>query len=130
MVLQSRSISAVLPEPTGPPMPTRSGPWGLDMSGDLSLVVILAKAGTQYPAALRFHRWRLGILGHPVKPVDDRRECGTAVHHDLNSLVYCVSCRMLARSARKVALPRSSSDVPSARFPTATTSGSSAASAR
>ena len=26
--LHSRSISAVLPEPTGPPTPTRSGPWG------------------------------------------------------------------------------------------------------
>jgi len=24
--LQSLSVSAVLPEPTGPPMPTRSGP--------------------------------------------------------------------------------------------------------
>src|SRR5215208_4907496 len=27
--LQSASSSAVLPEPTGPPTPTRSGPWGL-----------------------------------------------------------------------------------------------------
>src|SRR5207344_272192 len=36
--------------------------------------------------------------------------------HDRNSRVYCVSCRMLARSARKVALPRSSSNASSARF--------------
>src|ERR1700722_18716063 len=27
-VLHSASISAVLPVPTGPPTPTRSGPWG------------------------------------------------------------------------------------------------------
>src|SRR4051812_38126829 len=27
MALHSRSISAVLPDPTGPPMPIRSGPW-------------------------------------------------------------------------------------------------------
>src|SRR6202000_1360794 len=29
MDLQSRSISAVLPDPTGPPTPIRSGPWEL-----------------------------------------------------------------------------------------------------
>ena len=51
-------------------------------------------------------------------------------HHDLNSLVYCVSCRMLARSARKVVLPRSSSDAASARMAVAPTTGSSAASTR
>src|SRR6266851_2035491 len=31
MALQSRSISAVFPDPTGPPMPMRSGPFVLDM---------------------------------------------------------------------------------------------------
>src|SRR5205823_4605210 len=36
-------------------------------------------------------------------------------HHDRNSLVYWVSWRRLARSARKVALPRSSSEACSAR---------------
>ena len=35
--------------------------------------------------------------------------------------MYCVSCRMLARSARKVALPRSSSDACSARLAVETT---------
>ena len=50
--------------------------------------------------------------------------------HDLNNLVYCVSCRMLARSARKVALPRWSSDASSARFAVATTAGSNQASTR
>ena len=29
-------MSAVLPEPTGPPMPTRKGPWGAVMSGTAS----------------------------------------------------------------------------------------------
>ena len=38
-VLQSASISAVLPEPTGPPMPTRRGPCDL---GPLVLWVTLA----------------------------------------------------------------------------------------
>src|SRR4030088_2750087 len=37
MALQSRSISAVFPDPTGPPMPMRSGPCELDMSGALSV---------------------------------------------------------------------------------------------
>jgi hypothetical protein len=26
--LHNKSINAVLPEPTGPPTPTRKGPWG------------------------------------------------------------------------------------------------------
>jgi len=50
--------------------------------------------------------------------------------HDRNNLVYCVSCRMLARSARNVALPRSSSVAVKARFPVSATSGSSIASTR
>src|ERR1700738_1908178 len=48
-------------------------------------------------------------------------------HHDRNNLVYCVSCRMLARSARNVALPRSSRDASSARLAVATTTGSGGA---
>src|SRR5260370_24020631 len=56
---------------------------------------------------------------------------GNSEHlHDLNNLVYCVSCRMLARSARKVALPKSSSDAFRARFAVETTVGSSKASTR
>src|SRR6266404_5949088 len=43
-------------------------------------------------------------------------------HHDRNSRVYCVSWRRLARSARKVALPRSSSEDASARLAVAATS--------
>ena len=43
------------------------------------------------------------------------RDDGRIAHHDLNSLVYCVSWRRLARSARNVALPRSSSVAPIAR---------------
>src|SRR5258708_2555493 len=50
--------------------------------------------------------------------------------HDLNNLVYCVSCRMPARSARKVALPSSSSDAFSARFVVEATTGSNKASRR
>src|ERR1700751_3966276 len=50
--------------------------------------------------------------------------------HDLNNRVYCVSCRRLARSARKVELPRSSSEASSARLPVETTTGSSNASMR
>ena len=44
--------------------------------------------------------------------------------------MYCVSCRMPARSARKLALPRSSSEACSARLAVATTTGSSSASTR
>src|SRR5260221_12048509 len=33
--LHNASISEVLPEPTGPPTPTRSGPWGLRMRSNL-----------------------------------------------------------------------------------------------
>ena len=50
--------------------------------------------------------------------------------HDLNNLVYWVSCRMLARSARKAALPRSSCDASNARTAVAATTGSSKASTR
>ena len=50
--------------------------------------------------------------------------------HDLNNRVYCVSWRRLARSARKVALPRSSSRAASARVTVAATSCSSCASTR
>src|ERR1700692_2160936 len=60
---------------------------------------------------------------------DDEFEVRRQVH-DLNSLVYCVSCRMPARSARKVALPRSSSDAFRARFAVETTVGSSKDSTR
>src|SRR5579863_10419392 len=43
--LHSASISAVLPEPTGPPTPTRSGPWDVDMRQLPSA----ANAGTLMP---------------------------------------------------------------------------------
>src|SRR5258705_11170868 len=48
--------------------------------------------------------------------------------HDLNNLVYCVSCRMPARSARKVELPRASSDSCNARLAVEATAGSNNAS--
>ena len=61
-LLQSRSISAVLPEPTGPPTPTRKGPWGE----------------------------RGAIIG--VVPRFARNDSGpTFESHERNSLVYCVS---------------------------------------
>src|SRR5262245_33536717 len=44
--LQSASIRAVLPEPTGPPMPTRSGPLG-----DFAIAPPL---GPEQPRILRF----------------------------------------------------------------------------
>src|SRR6266705_1072687 len=69
-------------------------------------------------------------MGPCVRRGDELR-CGVhRTHHDRNNLVYCVSCRMLARSVRKVALPRSSSDASSARFAVETTNGSSKASTR
>src|SRR5262249_56131336 len=48
----------------------------------------------------------------------------------LNSRVYWVSCRMLARSARKLAAPTWSRPVTSARAAVARTTGSRAARAR
>src|ERR1700737_1449109 len=76
---------------------------------------------------------RATMRGHGVWVPAFREDDEFDVHrapHDLNNLVYCVSCRMLARSARKVALPRSSSDASSARLAVATTTGSSKASTR
>src|SRR6266404_2425741 len=65
-------------------------------------------------------------MGPGVRRDDGLREA----HHDRNNLVYCVSCRMLARSARKVALPRSSSDACNARLAVEATAGSNNASTR
>src|ERR1700722_16952823 len=59
-----------------------------------------------------------------------RRDDGLGNPHDRNSLVYWVSWRRPARSARKVALPRSSRVAASARCADAATTGSSAASTR
>src|SRR5579871_511229 len=51
-------------------------------------------------------------------------------HHDRNKRVYCVSCRMLAISARKVVLPRSSSEAAIERLAVTDTTSSSSASTR
>src|SRR6202023_2533596 len=61
---------------------------------------------------------------HPLVRSQGRRERGSVAHHDRNSLVYCVSCRRLARSARKVALPRSSSEASRARIAVEATAAS------
>src|SRR3984957_13014090 len=106
------------------------------MSGDLSL---LSSLRTQVLMSTGTHRDRRSL---PACPDDRLRTMGPCIRrgdayrvhraypHDLNNLIYCASCRMLARSARKVALPRSSSEASSARFPVETTIGSSSASTR
>src|SRR5262249_62421002 len=60
---------------------------------------------------------------------DAQRPVGVA-GHDRNSRVYCVSWRMLARSARNAAPPTSSSALSSALFAVAATTGSRAATNR
>src|SRR5260221_8859546 len=71
------------------------------------------------------------VMGPGVRRDDALMDRARHNHlHDRNNLVYCVSCRRLERSARNVALPRSSSEASSARFPVETTRGSSAASKR
>ena len=62
----------------------------------------------------------------PAMTAGGRRER----NHDLNSRVYCVSCRSEARSARNADAPMSSSAVTSARCAVAATTGSSAATTR
>src|SRR6185437_6614179 len=109
-------------------------PFGVDVVGDRRDVVALAHrlakqvhqrglAGT-YGTTDADPKRAVGIF-HFLYSNLVRRPC-----HDLNSRVYCVSWRMPARSARKVELPRSSSEAASARAPVATTIGSSAASTR
>src|SRR3954467_8468664 len=133
--LQSRAISAVLPEPTGPPTPMRSGPWDLDMCDAFSFVVpawctVRTGAGTHTAGSIDkaqpltpFGRTRAG--GYGSLRSQGRRK--RVQPHDRNNLVYCVSWRRLARSGRKVALPRSSIEACSARLAVETTTGSRAA---
>src|ERR1700720_2210387 len=122
MVLQSRSINAVFPDPTGPPIPKRSGPWELGMSGVLSTVSSRRKPG---PITTGGGTDKRCLPARPIEMTrrmgprfrgDDKSNAHGDYHHDRNNLVYCVSCRMLARSTRKVALPRSSSDACAARL--------------
>src|SRR5205823_3410455 len=62
--------SAVLPDPTGPPMPIRSGPCDLGM-GNLSQLVVPANAGTHTPCSLVLAQvanafvtsWAVGVMG-------------------------------------------------------------------
>src|ERR1700752_2547028 len=126
MFLQSRSISAVLPDPTGPPTPTRRGPW------DLVIVTLRCHSGLVVrDGALRLLTMRGCCAGKLLAPHGEetraagrlepcRPRCIRTRHHDLNSRVYCVSWRSEARSARKVALPRSSSVADIARLTVAT----------
>src|SRR6266478_6539984 len=67
IALQSKSINAVFPDPTGPPMPMRSGPWDLDMS-NIPLVIV-APAFVFAPGRLggwnRCRRWHPLHRGAP-----------------------------------------------------------------
>src|SRR5690242_2840582 len=87
--LHRRSISAVLPEPTGPPTPTRSGPFVL-------LLILSLRHGRACPGHLA---WAGKALCVPDRDGRDKN------NHDLNSRVYCVSCRSEARSARNADAP-------------------------
>src|SRR5229473_4951639 len=116
IVLQSKSINAVFPDPTGPPMPMRSGPWDLDISNAHSVTssrpVISSSRRTPGPITTGGCIDKRCLATCPTDTTrrmgprfrgDDKSNAHGDHHHDLNNLVYCVSCRMLARSARKVA---------------------------
>src|SRR5216683_5459668 len=103
MALQSRSISAVFPDPTGPPMPMRSGPFVLDISDALLHIVIRASSrrtpGPITPGGYSDRRplpQRQNEMTRRMGPGvrrDDALMCQTRHHpHDLNNLVYWVSC--------------------------------------
>src|SRR5215510_7056693 len=106
MFLHSRSISAVLPDPTGPPTPTRRGPW--DLLGMLSpLSSRTSERSERDPGPITTEgncctklelqpRITTNACGYGSRPSPGRRK---QIRHDLNNLVYCVSCRRLARSA-------------------------------
>src|SRR5262245_51813828 len=101
-------------------------PLGVDVVGDGGDLV----AGAQR-LAQRVHQRG---LARADRAADADAEGAVGIGHDwsqlLNSRVYWVSCRMLARSARKLAAPTSSRAVTSARAAVARTTGSSAAKMR
>src|SRR5258705_7101294 len=98
MVLQSRSISAVFPDPTGPPMPMRSGPFVLDISDALSGVVT-GSSSRRTPEPItpvvrceeRHLPQRQNEMTRRMGPGvrrDDALRTRRQHHHDLNNLVY------------------------------------------
>src|SRR5262249_38737360 len=101
----------------------------VDVVGNRSNIVAVA-----HRLAQKVHQRGLARSNRTAN-ADPKRATGyshviTIPHHDLNSLVYCVSCRMLAMSARKVAVPRSSRLAAAARLAVAETTVSSAANTR
>ena len=99
-------------------------PLGVDVVGDGRDLVAVAQ-----PLAERVHQRGLAGADRPAN-ADTQRTVGIAFRHDRNSLVYCVSCRMLAMSARNAAPPTSASGVASARAAHPATTDSSAARTR
>src|SRR5690348_4236629 len=81
-------------------------PFGVDVVGDGGDVVMLTQTLAQ-----GVHQRGLAGTDRSAHTHAQRATCfGHGVTQLLNRRVYWFSCRMLARSARKVALPRSSSD--------------------
>ena len=102
-----------------------SVPLGVDVVGDGGDLIAFAQMLAQ-----RIHQRG---LARPDRAADaDTQGTMWAFHrgHDRNNLVYWVSWRMLAISARKVAPPTSSSGVAVAACTAAATTGSSSASTR
>ena len=100
-------------------------------AGQLGLDVVLVEQGGP-EGGLGGTCLRVGCIPSKalIHAADAYAQGPVRIAHERNSLVYWVSCRMLARSARNAALPSPSSGVIRARAAAAATTASRPASTR